>query len=176
MILQCEILSLLAHALVSRYPIVHGSGLSLTCSRHTRTYAHRGSYSEMENMREEDGFQEAGGEKGRRKGETGPKQTSEGKQKLMKQDVTIDGSLHPSKHGTLAGSVLTPSSSSLLLFLFCLRQGTTKHALASVSHYYFVGSVAIILTVQQITAIQCSCTPNWPSQIHIRMCLRLQVN
>lgn len=64
----------------------------------------------MENMREEDGFQEAGGEKGRRKGETRPRQTSEGKQKLMKQDVTIDGSLHPSKHGTLAGPVLTPLS------------------------------------------------------------------
>lgn len=66
-------------------------------------------------MREEDGFQEAGGEKGRRKGETRPRQTSEGKQKLMKQDVTIDGSLHPSKHGTLAGPVLTPLSFSLFL-------------------------------------------------------------
>ncbi|KAI9542696.1 hypothetical protein NQZ68_017707 [Dissostichus eleginoides] len=51
----------------------------------------------MENMREEDGFQEAGREKGRRKGETRPRQTSEGKQKLMKQDVTIDGSLHPNQ-------------------------------------------------------------------------------
>lgn len=66
-------------------------------------------------MREEDGFQEAGGEKGRRKGETRPRQTSEGKQKLMKQDVTIDGSLHPSKHGTQAGPVLTPLSFSLFL-------------------------------------------------------------
>lgn len=55
----------------------------------------------MENIRGEDGFQEAGGGKGKRKRETGPRQTSEGKQKLMKQDVTIDGSLHPSKHGTL---------------------------------------------------------------------------
>ncbi len=60
-------------------------------------------------MREEDGFQE-----GRRKGETRPRQTSEGKQKLMKQDVTNDGSLHPSKHGTLAGPALP------LLFSFCL--------------------------------------------------------
>lgn len=59
-------------------------------------------------MREEDGFQEAGGGKGRGKRETGPRQTSEGKQKLMKQDVTIDGSLHPSKHGTVAGCTLTP--------------------------------------------------------------------
>lgn len=62
----------------------------------------------MENIREVDGFQEAGGEKGRGKRESGPRQTSEGKQKLMKQDVTIDGSLHPSKHGTLAGPVLFP--------------------------------------------------------------------
>lgn len=72
-------------------------------------------HTEMENMREEDGFHWAGGEKGRRKGETGPRQTSEGKQKLMKQDVTIDGSLHPSKHGTLAGPALTPLSFSLFL-------------------------------------------------------------
>lgn len=63
----------------------------------------------MENTREEDGFQEAGGGKGRRQRETGSRQTSEGKQKLMKQDVTIDGSLHPSKHGTLAGCTLTPT-------------------------------------------------------------------
>lgn len=72
----------------------------------------------MENMREEDGFQGAGGEKGRRKGETRPRQTSEGKQKLMKQDVTIDGSLHPSKHGTLAGPVHWPPSLSLSFCLF----------------------------------------------------------
>lgn len=65
----------------------------------------------MDNMRQEDGFQQAGGEKGRRKGEAGPRQTSEGKQKLMKQDVTIDGSLHPSKHGTLAELTLTPTPS-----------------------------------------------------------------
>lgn len=49
-----------------------------------------------------------GRRKGRRKGETRSRQTSEGKQKLMKQDVTVDGSLHPSKHGTLAEPVLTP--------------------------------------------------------------------
>lgn len=49
----------------------------------------------------EDGFQEAGGEKGGRKAESVSRQTSEGKQKLMKQDVATDGSLHTSKHGTL---------------------------------------------------------------------------
>lgn len=49
-----------------------------------------------------------GRRKGRTKGETRSRQTSEGKQKLMKQDVTVDGSLHPSKHGTLAEPVLTP--------------------------------------------------------------------
>lgn len=60
-----------------------------------------------EKKRCEDGFQEARGEKGSRKGETGSRQTSEGKQKLMKQDVATDGSLHTSKHGTLAGPLQT---------------------------------------------------------------------
>lgn len=76
----------------------------------------------MKNMTEEDGFQEAGGEKGRRKRETGPRQTSEGKQKLMKQDVTIDGSLHPSKHGTLTGCTLTPPLSFSLFLSPSLRR------------------------------------------------------
>lgn len=81
----------------------------------------------MENIREEDGFQEAGGEKGRRNRETGPRRTSERKQKLMKQDVTIDGSLHPSKHGTLAGCTLTPT---LFLSLFvCLSNTKAQNSL-----------------------------------------------
>lgn len=49
-------------------------------------------------MREEDGFQEAAGEKG------GSGRTSEGKQKLMEQDVATDGSLHTSERGTRSGS------------------------------------------------------------------------
>lgn len=50
--------------------------------------------------REGGGFQER--ENDRRERETRSRQTSEGKQKLMQQDVTADGSLHPSKPGTLA--------------------------------------------------------------------------
>lgn len=45
---------------------------------------------------------EGGGFQERRRGETRSRQTSEEKQKLMQQDVTADGSLHPSKPGTLA--------------------------------------------------------------------------
>lgn len=89
----------------------------------------------MENIREEDGFQQAGGEKGKRKGESGPGQTSEGKQKLMKQDVTIDGSLHPSKHGTLA--VLTLIA-PLFLSLFLSSSLTRNYKMCRIlSHYYF---------------------------------------
>lgn len=83
---------------------------------------------EMGNMKEKDGFQRAGGEKDGRKRENKPRQTSEGKQKLMKQDVTIDGSLHPSKHGTLAGPVLTPSLS--LSFLSASKQKDYKMGLS----------------------------------------------
>lgn len=53
-------------------------------------------------MRGEDGFQEAGGEKG------GSGQTSEGKQKLMEQDVATDGSLHTSEQGTRSGLLGAP--------------------------------------------------------------------
>lgn len=113
-----------SHALNLDCPL-DGSGLPFTSSRGTQA-----AYAEMENMREEDGFQEAAGEKGRRKGETKPRQTCGGKQKLMKQDVTIDGSLHPSKHGTLAGPVLTPHprtpSFALSLFLSPSLAGNYK--------------------------------------------------
>lgn len=69
-----------------------------------------GSCEEMEKKRCEVGFQEARGEKGGRKGETNSRQTSEGKQKLMKQDVASDGSLHTSKHGTLGLASTGPPS------------------------------------------------------------------
>lgn len=98
------------------------------------------------------------------------KQTSERKQKLMKQDVTIDGSLHPSKHGTLAGPVDPPPSSpsfSFFVFVPTLQQGTIKHDIASVFHDYFL---------QQPTAVQHRGARNWPPYAHIHMCLRLQVN
>lgn len=67
-----------------------------------------------------------GRRKGRRKGETRSRQTSEGKQKLMKQDVTVDGSLHPSKHGTLAEPVLTPPLLPLLSLSLILSPSSTR--------------------------------------------------
>lgn len=97
---------------------------------------HAGSYEEMEEKRCEDGFQEARGQKGGRKGETRSRQTSEGKQKLMKQDVATDGSLHTSKHGTLAGPLQTPHPFLPLLLLMekpktglyrCCSHGTVNH-------------------------------------------------
>lgn len=58
-------------------------------------------------------FRRQEGRKAAQKGEIRSKQTSEGKQKLMKQDVTTDGSLHTSKHGTLAGPLQIPHSNPL---------------------------------------------------------------
>lgn len=72
---------------------LHGSGLS---------EAHRKLQGNGK-KRCKDGFLEEREEKGGRKGETRSTQTSEGKQMLMKLDVATDGSLHTSKHGTLAG-------------------------------------------------------------------------
>lgn len=96
---------------------------------------HVGSYEEMGKKKCEDGFQEARGEKGSRKGETRSRQTSEGKQKLMKQDVATDGSLHTSKHGTLAGPLQTlpPSfphgetKNRIIPRSLCCSHGTVNH-------------------------------------------------
>lgn len=113
-----------------------------------RSHTGRNRRTEMENTRKEDGFQEAGGEKGRRKRETGPRQTSEGKQKLMKQDVTIDGSLHPSKHGTLAGRTLPPPPRSSALFLSPSLKEKLQN-LRLISLLCVGGSAVIILTLLQ---------------------------
>lgn len=149
-------------------PPVHGSVLSFTSSRGTQAVTE----TEMENTREGDGFQQAGGEKGKRKGESGPGQTSEGKQKLMKQDVTIDGSLHPSKHGTLA--VLTLIA-PLFLSLFVLLSDKELQ------------NVLLPYTFSLLLLRQLSSQYNKPLQLSVAVlligplistytCLRLQVN
>lgn len=98
------------------------------------------------NMSGEDGFQEAGGEKeGQEEGETRSRQTSEGKQKLMKQDVTVDGSLHPSKHGTLAEPVLTHPFSLLPLFLSLFLILSPSSTRSYISFRRFLSSSLITL-------------------------------
>lgn len=71
----------------------------------------------------------------------------------MKQDVTVDGSLHPSKHGTLAESALTPPSSSPSFSLPHFVSHFNKElrfpqTFPQLLADYFAGSEAITLTVQ----------------------------
>lgn len=94
----------------------------------------------------------------------------------MKQDVTTDGSLHPSKHGTLAELALPPPLTTTPSSFFFVPEQTVTTLLLLLPHYYFSGSVLIILSVQQITAAQCRGTPNWPAYICVQMCLHPQVN
>lgn len=87
-------------------------------------------------------FRRQEGRKAAQKGEIRSKQTSEGKQKLMKQDVTTDGSLHTSKHGTLAGPLQTPPHPQtppfLPLLLLLMEKPMTGLYLAA----------SVVLTVQ----------------------------
>lgn len=83
-------------------------------------------------------FRRQEGRKAAQKGEIRSRQTSEGKQKLMKQDVTTDGSLHTSKHGTLAGPLQTPHPPPFLPLPLLMEKPMTGLYLAA----------SVVLTVQ----------------------------
>lgn len=101
------------------------------------------------------------------------RQTSEEKQKLMKQDVATDGSLHTSRHGTLAGPLQAPLLSCPFLSSWRnQKQDYTSQPLlfsrySKSPRWLLIGSLISIYTFVYISRlIELGCyEPGWGTSI-----------
>lgn len=117
-----------------------------------KTIRHKGWYVKS---KEEDGFQ------GARQIETlNPDRQVKGSRSWWNKMSLLTGSLHTSKHGTLAGSVLSPSA---LLCSLSPQSGTTKCSILTMT------SQSLRSDHHHGTTLQCCSVCNWPSHKHVNM-------